>query len=1128
MATTISSLLFVAALSGQALGQSNGYALSGLGANDSVTFYGAGWGHGVGISQYGIKSRSLAGHTASQMLGFYYPNTTLEHGWGVADLRILLSTVEGGSRFRPRGPFEISIDGTVIYSSAGTDLFTVRLDGGIWTATNSGGANLCPAAGCTGSVFRISTADGVAVETSATRRSYSHGQIELSKLSNSAYRAVLASLNLEDYLKGIAEVPASWPTEALRAQAIAARSYALNIASTRRADSGWTAPFDLYSTVYDQVYAGNDKEAAPSSGPWLKAVADTSGQVLTYGGQPALTFYAASNGGYTEAGGYAFRQDLPYLIPTPDPHTDADPFKSWSVTHSVASLSRWLNRYSDTSVGTLQGISVTGNISPSGRINRATVHLTGSYGTKRVSGGRFTIVINVGARNDGLPELPASNSRKGHLLSTRFTFGETIPGDLPPVFSEATSPAPATQPPSPAPAVQAPSPTPTTKAPSPISPPGPPQGLQITPGAGEILLRWISPKSTGGGSLAYAVTWQSTGGSPRTQETTATSLRIEQLTNGVPYAVSVTARNEAGSSAAATVSGTPLGPPDPPVGASLSRGDGYLDLTWGAPERNGGSRVTSYEVIWQAKGGSSQSAVTTSMNHRIEGLTNGVTYSVAITARNDQGSSPQTAPIQMIPARPPGPPAGIYAEGRDGYIHVHWLPPNDNGGLAVRTYLLAVSTATESTTHEIPASSTSYDIEGLANGTTYAVNLRASNELGQSQASSSVSAKPAGPPGTPQNVHASRGDERISVSWQSPTYNGGVPIEGYEVSWKPSDEAEAPKSSKTLPATSTDFVIGGLANGVTYSISVAAINEVGASAPTKGESVTPAGIPGAPEELTLSRGDGSIEVTWASPEDDGGIEVIGYTVTWAPLYPDGSQALPPATADITEPGYEITGLKNGIPHAVTVSALNEIGGSVSSEELRAIPMATPGAPSEVEVILRPDSIAMTWDPPEEDGGGSVISYTIAWVPLAEDASEVEESAKERTLTDTSFIITDIEVGTTYRITLVANNEAGPSRFVAVTEAAAAPGETATSDSPPVEGAVALHDSLQTSDAERLEDSKVESATLAQSPQSTKKSSPIWSNNKIASLTLALMISAACGLTFWVLHRTNRQSQHAPG
>ncbi len=125
--------------------------------------------------------------------------------------------------------------------------------------------------------------------------------------------AVINDVGIEDYVKGIAEVPASWPAEALRAQAIAARTYGLNQKSST-ADSPWKARgADICNTDSCQVYAGLAKEQGLDGARWVAAVDDTAGQVLLYRGRPLFAQYSASNGGRSTAG------SQPYLRSIDDP-----------------------------------------------------------------------------------------------------------------------------------------------------------------------------------------------------------------------------------------------------------------------------------------------------------------------------------------------------------------------------------------------------------------------------------------------------------------------------------------------------------------------------------------------------------------------------------------------------------------------------------------------------------------------------------------------------------------------------------------------------------------------------------------------------------------------------------------
>ena len=135
-----------------------------------------------------------------------------------------------------------------------------------------------------------------------------------------SFLRVVNFVKLEDYLQGViaGEMPHRWPLEALKAQAVAARSYAL--ASLVKGK-----PFDLYSDVRSQVYRGVEGETARTS----EAVRATSGEVVLYGGRVATTYYFSTSGGRTASAADVFGTPVPYLLSRPDPYDEASPHHRW-------------------------------------------------------------------------------------------------------------------------------------------------------------------------------------------------------------------------------------------------------------------------------------------------------------------------------------------------------------------------------------------------------------------------------------------------------------------------------------------------------------------------------------------------------------------------------------------------------------------------------------------------------------------------------------------------------------------------------------------------------------------------------------------------------------------------------
>jgi len=183
------------------------------------------------------------------------------------------------------------------------------------------------------------------------------------------------TLPIETYVRGVvaAEMPASWPMAALESQAIASRTFALT------SDVGGSR-FDVYSDTRSQMYLGKAAETAATNG----AIAATAGQVVTYAGKPAITYYFAASGGHTEDVQDAFpgAAAQPWLVGVADPY-DQGPEHSWTKSLSFAVASK---RLSGLVKGTFEGIEVlTRGSSP--RI--LTAYVLGSGGRTLVSGGEL-------------------------------------------------------------------------------------------------------------------------------------------------------------------------------------------------------------------------------------------------------------------------------------------------------------------------------------------------------------------------------------------------------------------------------------------------------------------------------------------------------------------------------------------------------------------------------------------------------------------------------------------------------------------------------------------------------------------------------------------------------------------
>lgn len=300
----------------------------------SFVFKGSGWGHRVGMAQFGALEQAADGRSWQTILAHYYTGTSIGTNEVPARIRVFLAgaapqvTVEGGSRF------SFTSGGDEKAASPGGDgRWTVRVQpAGHFTVYRPNGT---PAAAAINASQPLKLnyepwSSVVAVHETGLR--YRWGKIEL-QANGDKIRMVL-DIPLERYLRGLAEVPSSWPTEALRAQAVAARTYA---ADKARRSGHHRAGCDctLFSDTRDQVYRAYEREdpAISVTARWVAAVDATAGKVVTHSGHPIQAYYHSSSGGRTESSADVWSTGLPYLQPVNDPWSmrPSNPYAHWEV-----------------------------------------------------------------------------------------------------------------------------------------------------------------------------------------------------------------------------------------------------------------------------------------------------------------------------------------------------------------------------------------------------------------------------------------------------------------------------------------------------------------------------------------------------------------------------------------------------------------------------------------------------------------------------------------------------------------------------------------------------------------------------------------------------------------------------
>ncbi len=353
----------------------------------TITVDGRGFGHGRGLSQYGAEGAARQGLSAAKILHFYYPHTTA--GTFRGKVRVLISADTDQNTTVLNRP------GLKVQDLTTRKTFAVPSTGRIGKATrwrlSSKPGRPARVSYLTDSwhVWRRLTLDGAFGASGPIRLVLPGGptayrgvlQSRTSTRGGSApHRITVNKLSMEDYVRGVVprEAITSWHQAALRAQAVAARSYA-----AYRMRTPLSTQYELCDTTACQVYGGAAAEVASTD----EATARTAGQIRTYQGKPALTEFSSSNGGYTVA------SSLPYQVAKPDPYDgwSGNPHRRWSTAVTSAAIEKqW------PALGNLTSISIDqrdGFGQWNGRVLSMTLH--GSSHDVTLSGSDFRIGLGL-------------------------------------------------------------------------------------------------------------------------------------------------------------------------------------------------------------------------------------------------------------------------------------------------------------------------------------------------------------------------------------------------------------------------------------------------------------------------------------------------------------------------------------------------------------------------------------------------------------------------------------------------------------------------------------------------------------------------------------------------------------
>lgn len=372
-----------------------------------VKINGRGWGHGIGMSQYGAFGFAQHGWRGEKILRHYYTGAKVVERSAGSNIRVSMLTGRSSITIRPRargkngGLVVLKVKGSKAKIVGARPGQALRLE-----ASSTGGARIFKngnrirrnGRGVFGSTKRPVIAryapHGTQVDTDGKGYAVAHGRMEFVSYSSSGCSAgkclsQVVALGMQKYLYGLGEVPSSWPQQTLRAQAMAGRTYAY---SKMRASTNRGVPCfcSVYDSVADQVFIGEAKRTGSGSywTKWKKAVDTTNKKVILDGGKPIVALYSSSSGGHTESNHIVWGSvQEPYLRGVNDPYDragGANPNFRWSLTMTWSSLrSKLTNAFG--SFGRLKKLVIVRK-GVSGRVAVNGLKIVGSKRTFRVSG----------------------------------------------------------------------------------------------------------------------------------------------------------------------------------------------------------------------------------------------------------------------------------------------------------------------------------------------------------------------------------------------------------------------------------------------------------------------------------------------------------------------------------------------------------------------------------------------------------------------------------------------------------------------------------------------------------------------------------------------------------------------
>ena len=551
---------------------------------------------------------------------------------------------------------------------------------------------------------------------------------------------------------------------------------------------------------------------------------------------------------------------------------------------------------------------------------------------------------------------------------------------------------------------------------TPLTTPSAPTNLVATALNSAIDISFTPPLSTGGSpitdykySIDGGVTFTSSG-------QVISPIRVTGLVNGTPYQIKLRAVNAQGdglaTSPALTV--TPFTTASPPFIYYSIVSDTSCNIYF-AQSSNGGSAITQYNYYIHDFSNntdfSNNSYPVTTSPITITGLTMFHTYSLYLKAVNAAGLSGASNTNIFIPGQiGPSAPTNLSATVSSGAAAISFTAPLCNGNGPLTTYYYYVDDSINDISYNANTLLSPITIPNLTNGTTYTIKLQAENNVPALGAlSTSIPVIPMTIPSAPTSLSAISHDSALDISFNQSI----IPYSGSAISnYNYSIDGGASFSPFSPAQTSSPVTITGLTNGTTYHVVLQAVNAAGSSANSAVVLGTPLTIPSAPVIVAAAVGkDQALDISFNIPYN-GGSPITKYY--YYLQYVDVSYNAIGLTSPIT-----VAGLTNGTLYYIQLKAVNAVGVSALSNDISAVPMTFPVAPTGLSATVS-DVSANIYFTQVNTSGSAITNYQYSY------NGGLTFSLFDPSQNSSPIKITGLTRGTTYSILLKSLNAIGLS------------------------------------------------------------------------------------------------------